>query len=54
MNFKVTQRARITNIVSICSHSVLWLGEGLSILLPHPPISCAIYPLPDDTLPVDI
>ena len=35
---------------SLCSHSVLWLGEGLSMLLPHLPILC--YPLPNGTLPV--
>ena len=30
---------------SLCSHSVPWLGEGLSMLLPHLPI--LRYPLPD-------
>ena len=37
---------------SLCSRSVPWLGEGLSILLPHLPI--LRYPLPDGALPVVI
>ena len=37
---------------SLCSRSVPWLGEGLSMLLPHLPI--LRYPLPDGTLPVVI
>ena len=31
---------------SLCSHSIPWLGEGLSMQLPHLPIFR--YPLPDD------
>ncbi len=41
-----------SNIVSsllLCSHSVPWLDEGPSMLLPHLPI--LHYPLPDGTLP---
>ena len=34
---------------SSCSHSDPWLGESLSMLLPHLPI--LRYPLPDGTLP---
>ena len=30
------------DLSSLCSHSVPWLGEGLSMLLPHLPILC--YP----------
>ena len=32
----------------LCSHSVPWLGEGLSMLLPHLPI--LRYPLPGGIL----
>ena len=33
-----------------CAVIVLWLGEGLSMLLPH--LLMLRYPLPDGTLPV--
>ena len=38
--------------LSLCCHSVPWLGEGLSMLLPHLPI--LRQHLPDGTLPVVI
>ena len=42
----------ITSSSSLCSHSVPWLGEGLSMLLPHLPV--LRYPLPDGTLPIAV